>query len=734
MKNNSEDKLRFRLDPFAFPSDTTLRFVLLIVSAISASLYIYTLVYWQYRGTQIDLDTFVKNLEAVCGSQGDPSLSIEAANTYVKCMEPYFKEAVKASWFVVGGAGILGSLAGLLYSFFPILMIWKGGWVSLEDAGIENVEEVIVYLRDLCQEMGIRPPKFLLHRTNYVVGGQAFGAWGRHSVVLSLGLLILFKKDQKKFRAVLLHELSHLRNKDVGKIFFSIAMSFAFVVATLIPYGIFLLMRPGFELFQASWRVIALALMVYLIFASVLRLREFHADVRASTYAGSEAVALIFQTAPRSKSSGLRSLIISTLERLPYFRRNYWQVAFSFHPSETERRRVLETTDRLFSMDIWAAFSTGIAVAVANESFFILTGLSVHQTAVTAVSSYLIASVFFALLIVGTLGIAVWRKTFVALVRNQTSAEVGKLGLGLGLGMSFGRAFSLKNVAVAIHSDPNFMLILFWDVLLSVSFYYFFKWMAASAFVWLRVAVFARSPHRFYRAGLVVAGFCLTLWLCLVFFIQNLLNFSSSLGGTGLIQWLLLLIGVSLISPFSLVALVSLWAFPLSAYLWHQRQPDSTFSPKWGFLDQTPEEVHQPIQLEVYPAIRMGLIGGLIYCGLLLIIRLGIRAFLPEPIRNSEESLSFLAIGQTGLAVLMQAGIAVKVARTTQSLGKVYGLFAAFIAGCVMTVGVLALNLLFGGTITPQFTWTVLSPIVNGGTLLSLLGMLILRLPKGHFF
>jgi Zn-dependent protease with chaperone function len=724
MKNNSEDNPRFRLDPFAFPSDTTLRFVLLIVSAISASLYIYTLLYWQYQITQVDIGSVTQNLEAVCRSQVDPNSSIEAANIYIKCMKPNFREAASASWFAVGGAGVLVSLAALFYFLFPVLMIWKEGLISFEKE--ETMKALVVYLRDLCQEMGVRPPKFLLNLTNRAIGGQAFGALGRYYVVLYDGLLNSFNdQDRPKFRAVMLHELSHLRNKDVDKIYFSIAMSCAFVVATLIPYTIFLLSRPSLEMFQASWRVIVLALMVYLIFASVVRSREFHADVRASTYAGSEALALHFQTAPESKFSGLRSLVISTLERLPYFRRNYWQVAFSFHPSETERRQVLETTDRLFSIDIWAAFSTGIVITVANESFSILTGLSVSQTATTTVTSYLIASIVFALLIVGTLGIGVWRRTFVALIRNQHSAEVGKLGLGLGLGMSFGRGFSLKNVA--IHSHSNLMLSLFWDALFTLSFYYFFKWMAVSASMWLRVAVFERSPRQFYQAGIVVSGFCLTIWLCFVLLVQNLMNFSGSLEG---LVFILGLLYVSLFSPFFLVALVSLWTFPLSACLWQQRQPDSTYSPRWGFLDQTPVQVHQPpIQLEAYPA-KTGLIGGLIYCGLLLLIRLGIRAFLPEPVRNSEVNLSFLMYGQMGLAVLMQAGIAVKVARTAQSLPKVYGLFAAFIAGCVMIVSVFILNLLFGGTINSQSAWKTISQILNGGTLLSLMVILILRLPK----
>lgn len=719
MKNNSEENLRFRLDPFAFPSDTTIRFVLLIVLAISASLYIYKLLYLQCRIT-MHLGIDIKKLEEVCRSQVDPNSSIEAALTYGQCMKPLFKEISIDSWFAVGGVGILVILATILYFLFPVLMIWKEGLTSFEKE--EGMEALVVYLQGLCQEMVVSPPKFLLNINNKTIGGKAFGRLGRNYVVLYGGLLQSFyNRDLGKFRAVMMHELSHLRNKDVDKLYFSIAMSCAFVVATLIPYAMFLLSRPSLEVFQASWRVVALALMVYLIFTSVVRSREFHADVRASVYAGSEALALSLQNAPESRSSGWRSLVISTLERLPYVSRNYWQVAFAFHPSVTERSRVLETTDRLFSLDIWVAFSTGIAIALTNESFFILTGLSLQTNPVTTVASYLIASIVFALLIVGTLGIGVWRRAFVVLIRNQPYAEVGKLGLGLGLGMSFGGVFSLKNVV--IHSDQNFMLILFWDVLLSVSFYYFFKWMAASAFVWLRVAVFERSPHRFYSAGLVVSGFCLTVWLCSIQLIRGLVNFSGLSGGLMLIQ-------ISFLSPFSLVALISLWALPLSACLWHHRQPNSTFSPRWGFLDRTPDLVHQPIQLEVYPALKTGFIGGLIYCGLLLVIRLAIRTFLPDSVRNSEVNLLFLIDGQMGLAVLMQAGIAMKVARSVRSLGKVYGLFAAFIASFIMTVGVLALNLLFGGTITPQITWTTLSSIVNGGTLMSLAGMLILPLSR----
>jgi hypothetical protein len=60
MNNNSEVNLQPRLDPFVFPSGTTLRFILLIVLAISVSLNIYNRIYWKYRSTQIDLILLLK--------------------------------------------------------------------------------------------------------------------------------------------------------------------------------------------------------------------------------------------------------------------------------------------------------------------------------------------------------------------------------------------------------------------------------------------------------------------------------------------------------------------------------------------------------------------------------------------------------------------------------------------------------------------------------------------------
>ncbi len=732
MNNHSEESHPPRLDPFVFPTETTLRFALLIVAVISASLYIYNLIYWRYRSTQLDFVP-LPNLAELCRSKAEVAAqSVDSVDSFLRCLEPYTKETINAAWFSIGAVGILITLASLIYSLFPVLMIRKEGLIPLEKQA--DMEDIVVYLRDLCQEIGIRPPIFVQKTIDRSIGGRAFGSLGRYYVVLSTGLLVLFDKDLGKFRAVMLHELSHLRNRDIDKIYFSVAISFAFMIIAVIPFALLL---SGFDAFFGQMlRFTMLMLIVYLTFTSVVRSREFYADVRASTYSGSGALGLLFQAAPTSQVSALQSTIISILERLPYFKRNRWQFAFQFHPDASERRRVLEVTDRLFHLDLWVAFTTGITLIIAYYPISILINtlanyLPKYNGVLTPV--FLIKGFIFASLVIGILGVGIWRSTFVTLIRHQDSAEVGKLGIALGVGMLMGKFFSLSNSSWGHNLT---IVTLFTNALLLASLYYFFRWIAIGALSWLQVSIYAQSPRRFYTVGLIVVGFFLTLLFGAIFGIWDTVG-STSNSSKALFSYILLLPAGSMhfaLSPLTLIASVSLWVFPVSACLCQKHQSDSTYSPKWGFLDRMPDLLYPLPQkrLEIFSVLKMGLISGFIFCGLLLALRLGIRIALPESIRGSEDFLWIFSIGQIGLTALVQSGTAMKVARTVESFRKVQGLFAAFIAGCVMSVSVLVLNLFFGGTITPQFAWIIFSQIVNYGAMLSLLAMMMVCLPKNR--
>lgn len=746
-----------RLNPFAFPSETTLRFILLIVSVIAASLFIYSVLYWRYLETQGELEPLF-NLAKECLSLSFPVPSIPNSekftasnNAFEQCKEPLEREFFKAAWLALGGVGIVLCLASIIYSLFPFLMIWREEMVALDKQS--DMEEVVVYLKNLCKEMGIaRSPVFLQKPRSRAIGGRAFGSLGQYYVVLPTGLITLFDTDRDAFRAVMLHELAHLRNRDVDKTYFSVTVGCAFVIAALIPFAFSLLNNSGAERFNASWRVIALVLLVYLTLAAVVRSREFYADVRASTHPGSSALNRVLITLLKPKHTGWQTALISLLEHLPYVRHNQWLFAFQFHPDPFERCRTLEKTDRLFHINFWVALGTGTAVTVAFDSIASLI-TSILRTTLGHTDAWLEslgAGLVFAPLVVGIVGLGVWRETFASLMHNIGSVKAGKLGIGLGLGILFGQVLSFDSITSSWKSlgleqlDPAIQLTsiafnLIWSFLLLVSLYCFFKWVATGAAAWLNVAMSSLLPRSLYIVGLIVAGIWLSLWFGVIFLIRNtdvvLFTSRSVEVFFSLILLSPVVVGYIALQPLTLIALISLWAFPLSAWLWRDRlRPTySTSLPSWVFLEQTSHQLNLPTQNQ--PQFRStfitGLINGLTYCGLLLVIRLILRVIIPESVRGADWfKLILYFMGYIGFAALMQTVVAVKIARRVKYLNFIHGLFAAFTAGCVMTLGVLLVNLLFGGTIDFQFAWNIFSQIVNWGALLALLVMVVVASTK----
>ena len=52
-----------------------------------------------------------------------------------------------------------------------------------------------------------------------------FGHAGRSYLALNGGLVTRFYKDRELFRIIVLHELAHIRNADVSKTYFAVAIS-----------------------------------------------------------------------------------------------------------------------------------------------------------------------------------------------------------------------------------------------------------------------------------------------------------------------------------------------------------------------------------------------------------------------------------------------------------------------------------------------------------------------------
>jgi Zn-dependent protease with chaperone function len=714
-----------RLNPFAFPSNTTLRFFVLIISVISSSLFIYTAM-----SSPVLIDQL--NAYIQCPTTN------ATGNASRACSAPFLLLHVL---FLTGGIALVLGTATVIYWLIPL---WKLRWEKLVPLSSEDAPEVVEYLSKLCNETELTPvPRFVWNPLNFTSGAVAFGHFGRYYISLTGGLVTMFYTDQAAFRAIMLHELAHLRNRDVNKTYFTVSIWWAFVAAALVPFVIeetFIALSRSdlFGLYQI-WRIIALTVLVYLTRNGVLRAREFYADVRASIWENSsEALTRVLQSLPPSHGR--------------------WQTLARVHPDPHERSQILQETHRLFRLNLWTIFSLGIAIGVAfpniedllNDLFSLLIPTNVHNPFWLGYIWYgelaaLGTGLIFASLLVGTIGVDIWRERFAALVQRRSQSDIDRVSLGLGGGLIIGTLLSLSVETPIARFDIRelFVLNLAWGLLLLISLMLFLRWIATGASVWLEITTKRSSPRLIYRTGLAIAGIVLTAWLAQLFlfraisltvFSEDFLTIRGS-SADALIHTLglpdprfapiLVFLG-SIWRLGPLLALISLWAFPLSVWFWH-KQATTTAQPSWAFLDTPSPSLNSLYQDSIRPRFTLmtGLVGGLVFCGLYAILRIWLELNVSLATRGTDQFLLNLYWGTIALAALLQAVVAGIVAARVKLLGGLHGLFAAFVAGCVMTIGFLAINLLRGGSINGPFIWTTFSTMINGGALLALPVVLI---------
>ena len=686
-----------RLNPFVFPSDTDLRFVLLVVSVLGSSLFIYNWLYYLFFRSEF-LEAHRRCLASTAAAYPDSRGAIadpSAVFALERCIEP----AEQAQFFwIVAGVALLLVVAVAIYWAIPALKIRRNRLVPLTD---ERAPGVGAYLQELCREAGLsRQPTFLVNPRNSSTSGLVFGRRGRRYVSLNAGLVMRFYADRPTFRAVVLHELAHLRNADVDKTYFSVAVGIAFAIAALVPLAVYLiyaLVRGKEELgfvFGVGWRVLALAALVYLTLTAVLRARELYADVRASAWDGpSSALGRVLSTLSPSKGGRFGHVL-------------------KVHPDPVDRRRTLTETDHLFRMGFWDAFGTGVAAMVAVPFLTLALGLAIPSQ--LEYWAPMLTALFFAPLAVGVVGLGVWRGTFEAWARNETPRGMGRLGLALGLGVMVGQALSLDAPVVAGETPVVFNLLL--GVSLLVGLPCFLWWISIGARAWLERVTILRSLRVVVLLGLVTVGLVPTVLL------GSLLRlFTIGPASLGVLEVSPVgVLNAILRSHLILLVTISLWAFPLAAGLWRER-PASDSTAQWAILDPSPRPLtlRRGGRFHLSRTLVMGAVGGLVFCMLLLVVQFGWNN-VPEATRSTDQARVLFAVGQVVLAVLVQVITAAVVAIRVRWLSGIHGLFAAFVAGCIMAVGILVLNLAFGGSITPSFAWIIFNLVVNGGALLSL--------------
>jgi Zn-dependent protease with chaperone function len=534
------------------------------------------------------------------------------------------------------------AVAAGIYWWLPDWRIKKKRMRSLKD---RNSPELIGYLDDLRRKAGLsRLPSFFWGVLDQTKEAYAFGRWGHLCVYLPDGLVNSFEENRAEFRAALLHEFAHIYNGDVHRTYLSFTVWWAFLITALPTFFITLLRSPLERMFGMSGRVVILFLLIYLMRNSVLRAREFYADLRASIWdSQSSALRLALESAERSS------------EKL-----SFWQRIWVTHPDLGDRQRILDDPNPLLRMGFWDAFATGMATMIPFTNFvalaILLASIGPSSDFMLIQLPFFVPALISATLIIYIIGAGTWRMTFAALAFGKPVRGINTLGAGLALGIVAGQQLSFLGASKFLSSP---LILLFWGGLLLISLTSFFQWISVGAMTWLPIAVTSRSPRIFYRSGLVISG-------CIL---ANIF--------VGMFTILIALIGrfsfhrSIAFNPFISLGLIGLWAYPMSSWFWRKhKQIGDLPASEWLFLDSQSQPIvlSQQSQLKPTLALIVGLVGGIIgYLFVSIIVALG------------GNILEFIF----ALSIFIQVLVAGFVAVWMRHLGSIHGLLSASIAACI---------------------------------------------------
>lgn len=753
-----------RLNPFVFSSDTSFRFALLLVAVLGSSAFLYQAM-WNTVGTNSEQYRQAILESAVAITKSPRTFEAKGA-AMAQYLGPL--ERSRALW-ILGGQSALIALAGLFYWSLPRWEMRRNRLVPLSP---RDLPEVILYLDELHCDAGLpQPPLWLYNPLASAPDAHSFGRSGRYYVVLTGGLVMKFYTDRPTFRAYVLHELAHIRNRDVSKAYFTVALWWAFVVAALLPYAALSVFEPLDYLLSIGWRVLVLTGLVYLTRNSVLRVRELYADVRASVWDGpGGALTRALESLPLPKCGGR---LLGKLEAW-IFPRSGWRLKLLHdHPDPSERSLAVRDPRALFRASFWDAAATGLAMMVAFQSVAFLFSALLFGTGLTMMS-YAFAALIYAPLAAGLIGVCAWRNALAARVDGgDASRGLSLLALGLGVGSCVGLRLSFQAAATSeLFPSTSFSPGMFfgyqalWLALLLIGFFFVGRWMLAVAQVWLEVNVKRSVISVAFAVNLVVAGFLLVVWLQYLFRLDGLVGYfldgipqgdaerflvaSDELAklyntsplprtdGAALVfaaAFMLVLWPLSVISqPTTLLLLISLWALPFAAWFWRDQSASLTVQ-DWAVLDAPTSERRD--SLEQLPPFHLrtlwwaSVIGSITFCLLVIALRLWARGTFSEEVRGTNQFKTVLYYGMVILAALIQAVVAGYVTARVKRLSVLHGLFGAFIAGCLMAAATLAVNLMFGGGAEPSFAWMTFTFVVNSGGLLALFVASVTKLTTG---
>lgn len=337
---------------------------------------------------------------------------------------------------------------------------WKGRARRVTPvAGIEGAAGLEAGLADIVAAAGLAgTPRFVIDPAARTASAIVFGRSRPYTVCLHGGLVARRSADPAGFRAVILHELAHIKNRDVGITYATVAAWRVFLVAVLLPYTVNtttgLLTAPTGQLaiFTPVARPIfvreallsaLLVALVYLVRADILRTREARADIDAVRW-GAEPSG--WHPGPRDgRRRGPTGRALAAFAGL-------WRT----HPTWERRRAALAGPPTALGPAGLQMFLTGASAAILNDRLSGFLGGIVPVDPGNQIAALLTAAV-----VATIVGVEQWRGARQSLLAGRTPRPGLIPGSWLGAGLVFGEYLVFSTVGSrALPPYPEVLLVL----------------------------------------------------------------------------------------------------------------------------------------------------------------------------------------------------------------------------------------------------------------------------------
>lgn len=402
--------LRRRLNPFALPAETDVRFSLLL-----------------FAGVMLAVITGYAITRALWSSFSPPN-TLEGIDQAAIRGQLVGEILQALALFALPGAVLLA--AAFLFLLHP-LMVRRGMRAKRLQPGMDPEMEKELDL--LSRRAGLRSPPRIELGEGFGTGGQAYGLPERYILRLGGGMRLLMRKARDAFQAIVFHELAHIYNRDVWRAYTAQAVWTAATWTSLIPFlvatGYVLIRRwlgasPGASALQTSvFNIVLLAvqiavciMLVSVMRAGLLRAREVYADWRAASWGTRDGLARVLQ----QSTAGTRP--------------SRWTAWLRLHPPLAERLALLDDPAGLFEIRSDLPFLAGVLTAwgLSGMAFILPTvtaglqalGYFFPDLALLIMALQALAFIlgFFAVayLLAGSLGAQVQRQAVLNLVDGRT--------------------------------------------------------------------------------------------------------------------------------------------------------------------------------------------------------------------------------------------------------------------------------------------------------------------------